>query len=199
MRRTLLIGLHGVVAFSTAACFSTVALCETARVDEALRATKLQLRRDAERPYLPWAEFKAIQMERLALEPGSSLILRELADRSWGKARLEEVVAYYRESIEAERAITKQLAESGDVGVRRYYEVERWRYELNERVVSAIIELLPNFYAGQGKVSIGVNFLDQTVDLIEWPSKRILCSIDVRATTNSQNGQSDLEAGRQEP
>ena len=183
---TLLIILRGVLALSTVACFSTVALCETARVDEVLRATKLQLRHDAERPYLPWGEFKAIQMERLALEPGSSLILRELADRGWGKASLEEVVAYYRESIEAERAITKQLAESADVGLRRYYEVEGWRYELNERVVSAIIELLPDFYAGQGNVSIGVNYLDQTVDLIEWPSKRILCSIDVRATTNSR-------------
>lgn len=184
------------------ATYRDLKFCQSIKIvdgDEDLQAKKLRLTRDASRPNIPWQELKVIQMERLALAPGSSMILRELADRGWGKASLDEVVGWYSQSIEADRALMKQLSNSADIGERRYFENEKWRYEKNERVVAAIIELLPNFYAHLGKVSIGVNDFDQTVDLIEWPSKRVLCSIDIGARISDENAEQDVDTPRQEP
>ncbi len=160
---------------------SAVIRIRVLRGDETPQVVSKKLQREAERPGVPFAKYRELQLERLGIEPTDETIWWELADKavSCPTATLTEVEQYFTRAVGVESERRSAAIASQDKDRMRRIEGETALFEMRVRVAAAYHELLSDLFKDRDNLMI--RWIPQlgTVRLEEKKSHRVVRAIPV--------------------
>ena len=150
------------------------------------RSSKLaKLHRAASRPGISWEEYRAVQFEKIKLDPGDWTYFWELGWRALRYAPLEEADSYWARCSVLESEFMARMTASADEHERAIASRQQIDFERRQRVISAIRALIPEYYRHRDGHAIDFERNDGVVAIIELPGKSVVRAIDVRPPSST--------------